>query len=292
MIFFRLALLVGLIFPSTSLALEIPPLNATINDFAGMMPGASIQDLEQRLKTFKAQTDYNVVVLTIPSLENEDLESLGRKAFNRLPLTAGQLRKTVLLLVARKEQKVGVQIGPELQSLFPLLPAREKLQAQVEPYFNGMRPDLGIHAAVHYIFGVIRGDFSIATATESEQLENASKRGAGAGAIFSILLAPYLAFVVGMLWGVYATHYGVQRETRLFIGAVLGGGTAKVVAMLMSLMGHYSEALWYFILAISIPLAVFASLTEYWMAGEASDWCAIPRVKDKVKRKPEDNIGI
>jgi uncharacterized protein len=292
MMFFGLALFFILIFPSSSPGLEIPVLNPTINDFAGMMPRASINDLEKRLKTFTAQTGDIVVVVTISSLENKDLESLGRKAFNSLPLTADELGKTVLLLVARKEQKVGVQIGGELGSLFPLPPAQEKLQAQVEPYLNGMRPDLGIHAAVHYIFGVIRGDFRIDTATEAEQLENASKRGAAAGAFFSILLAPYLAFVAGMLWGVYATHYGVQRETRLFIGAVLGGGTAKIVAMLMSLMGHYSDGLWYFILALSIPLAVFASLTEYWMAGETADWCAIPRVKDKVKRKPEDNMGI
>jgi hypothetical protein len=152
-----------------------------------------------------------------------------------------------------------------------------------------MRPDLGIHAGVHYIFGVIKGDFRVEGESEEEKLEEASKRGAGAGAIFAILLAPFLSFFVGMLWGVYATHYRVHRETRLFVGAVLGGGTAKIVATLMSMIGSYSDSLWYFILAVSIPLGLFGSLTEYWMGG---DWSGIPRVKDKVRRKPEDNMGI
>jgi hypothetical protein len=40
---------------------------------------------------------------------------------------------------------------------------------------------------------------------------------------------------------------------------------------------------------LSVPLAVFGSLTEYWMGG---DWSGIPRVKNTVKRKPEDNMGI
>ena len=283
------ALVTGLVVPSPCAASEVPALNSTVNDFAKMMPPASVDDLTERLRRMKTETAYNVVVLTVQSLEDEDVESFGSKAFKNLPLTEQELQRSALLIIARKEQKVGVQTGSELRALFPQPGANRKLQAQVEIYFNGLRPDLGIHAGVHYIFGVIKGDFRVDGASDEEKLEEASKRGAGAGAIFSLLLAPFLAFFVGMLWGVYATHYGVHRETRLFIGAVLGGGTAKIIASLMSMIGSYTDALWYFILALSIPLGVFGSLTEYWMGG---DWSGIPRVKDKVKRKPEDNMGI
>ena len=34
---------------------------------------------------------------------------------------------------------------------------------------------------------------------------------------------------------------------------------------------------------------VLGSLTEFWMSRE---WSGIVRIKDKVKRKPEDNMGI
>ena len=288
-VFFGLVLFVSPIFPSSAVALEVPALNATINDFAKMMRPASVDDLTERLRRTKTQSAYTVAVLTMPSLEDEDIESFGRKAFKNLPLTEKELQRSALLIVARKEQKVGLQTGSELQPLFPQPETNRKLQAQVEVYFNGLRPDLGIHAGVHYIFGVIKGEFRVDGASEDEKLEDESKRGAGAGAIFAVLIGPFLAFFVGMLWGIYATHYGVRRETRLFIGAVLGGGTAKIVATLMSMMGNYSDGLWYFILAVSIPLGVFGSLTEYWMGG---DWSGIPRVKDKVRRKPEDNMGI
>jgi hypothetical protein len=73
------------------------------------------------------------------------------------------------------------------------------------------------------------------------------------------------------------------------MGAVLGGGTAKLVAILTGLISTVSESLWYFLLVISVPLGVFGSLTEFWMSG---DWSGIPRVKDKGKRKPEDHMGI
>jgi uncharacterized membrane protein YgcG len=289
MIFLCLALLASLIFSSPSSALEIPALKVPINDLAKMMPPASVDDLTGRLKRIRSETGYNVVVLTLQSLEDEDIASLADRAFKNLPLTDPELERSVLLVVTRKEQKVAVQIGRELRPLFPQPEANQKLQAQVEIYFNGLRPDLGIHGGIHYIYGVIKGDFRLDRTSEEEKLEDTSKRGAGAGAIFAVFLGPFLAFFVGMLWGVYATQYGVQREARLFIGAVLGGGTAKLVAMLMAMIGGVSEGLWYFILALSVPLAVFGSLTEYWMGG---DWSGIPRVKSTVKRKPEDNMGI
>ena len=168
-----LALFFVLIESSRLMALDVPVLNASSNDFAHMMPQVSVDELQDRLRLFKTQTGCTVVVLTVPSTENEDLENFGRKAFESLPLAEKDLRQTVLLIIARKDKKVGVQVGSELRTLFPEPEANQKLQRQVESYFNGMRPDLGIHAGVHYIFGVIRGDFRVDGTTEAEELENA-----------------------------------------------------------------------------------------------------------------------
>jgi uncharacterized protein len=289
MLLFFLIVFLSLRFHSPLIAGEIPPLNDTINDFAGIMPQPSYEDLEKRIKLFKARSGHSVVVITLQSLEGEDAERFGVKAFSSLPLGEADLGKAILLIVARKEHAVGLQTGGELKELFPEPVTREKLQKHVDLYFNGMRPDLGIHSAVSFIFRTIRGEFRIDQATDVEKLEEASTRGAEAGPIFAIFLAPFLAFFIGVLWGICSTNYGVQTAVRLIIGAVLGGGTAKFVSVLMELMGTVSEGLWYFILILSIALGTFGSLTEFWMSG---DWRGIPRVKDPVARKPEDKMGI
>ena len=278
-----------LMFSSFSFAVEIPRIQSSINDFAGMIPPASHQDLEQRLLRFKARTGYSVVVLTLSSLSGERFDELGRYAFENLPLEEKDRQKAILLIVARKERQVTVQPGSELRALFPEPAADQKLQAHVSVYFDGFRPDLGIYSGVNYIFRAITGEVRVESTTDEEKLEDSSITGRGAGAIFTLCLAPYLALVVGLLWGLYATKYRVQCATRVFIGAVLGSGTAKIVAVFMSSLGSYGYDLWYFILASSILLGSIGSLTEFWMGG---NWCAIPRVKDKVKRKPEDNMGI
>jgi uncharacterized membrane protein YgcG len=286
----RLVILATLAYSSPVSARELPPLETTVNDLAGMIPPASYDDLTQRLKRFKAQTGHTVSVLTVRSLEeNENIEGLAAEAFRRLPLGEAELEKTALVVIARKEHLVAFEAGAELEPRFPVAQTAEKLQSHLNLYINGLRPDLGIYSGVHFIFGVISGEFRVASTTEEEALENASLRGAGAGAIFALFLAPFLAFVVSLVLGLYSKHAGFQRETRLFLGIIMGGGTAQLVAALMGMISPFSNALWYFILGMAMLLGAFGSLTEYWMKG---DWSGIPRVKEKVKRKPEDNIGI
>ena len=285
---FIAALLFALLSGSVSSALDMPALKVGINDFAAMFPPASRDDLEARLRRFNTETANGIVVLTIKTLDGENIESVARNAFDHLPLSDAERQTTVLLVVARSERKIAIQTGSQVRALLPEPAASEKLLAQTALYWDGMRPDLGIHGAVHYLFRVLRGDVRVDSQTEEEKLEEMSLRGGEAGAIFAFCLAPFLAFFVGVLWGIYATQYGVQRNTRLLMGAIFGGATAKIVAVLMSILGGYSEGLWYFIMALAIPLGVFGSLTEFWMAG---DWRGIPRVKEP-RRKPEDNMGI
>lgn len=269
-------------------ALDLPPLKAGINDYAAIFPPASYDDLATRLRRFKTETASHVVVLTLKTLDGEDIESVARRAFELLPLSEAERQTTVLLVVARGERQVTLHAGSQVRALLPEPAASDKLLAQAALYWDGLRPDLGIHGAVHYLFRVLRGDVRVGSQTEEEKLEELSLSGGEAGAIFALCLGPFLAFFIGVLWGIYATQYGVQRNTRLLMGAIFGGATAKITAVLMTLLGGYTEGLWYFIMALAIPLGVFGSLTEFWMSG---DWRGIPRVKGP-RRKPEDNMGI
>ena len=282
------SLLFTLFLTSGSAALEMPALKTGINDFAAVFPPASFDDLETRLRRFHTETANGIVVLTLKTLDGEDIQSVALNAFNKLPLSDPERQRSVLLVIARSERQVAIHAGAQVRALLPEPAATDKLLAQTALYWDGLRPDLGIHGAVHYLFRVLRGDVRVGSQTEKEKLEEMSLRGGEAGAIFALCLGPFLALFVGVLWGIYATQYGVQRYIRLLMGAIFGGATAKIVAVMMSILGGYTDALWYFIMALAIPLGVFGSLTEFWMAG---DWRGIPRVKGP-KRKPEDNMGI
>lgn len=271
-----------------ALALELPPLKPSLNDLAGMFPQASVEDLEHRLHRFKTETAKTVAVLTVKSREGESIENLARRAFESLPLSKKELENTVLLVVAREEREVGFYAGSTVRPMLPKAAANERLEAQVVLYQDGFRPDLGVHGAVHYLFRVLRGDARVGVLSEEERLQQTSISGGEAGSIFALFLGPFLAFFVGTLWGLYATQYGVQKGTRLLMGAIFGGGTAKIIIAAMSFLGRSSDSLWYFIMALAIPLGMLGSWSEFWMSGE---WSGIPQFKGR-RRKPEDNMGI
>lgn len=281
-------LLLQLFLAGNALAADLPPLKTTISDFAGMFPQASLDDLEHRLHRFATETATHVAILTVKKLDGVKIDALARDAFNRLPLSDSERQKTVLLVIARAEQEVSFHAGAPLHHLLPQPSTNDKLREQVVVYISGLRPDLGIHGAVHYLFRVLRGDARVGAQSADEKLEEMSLRGRGAGAIFALCLGPFLAFFVGGLWGVYATQYGVQRWVRLAMGAIFGGGIAKAVVTMTAFLGGASDSLWYFIMAAAIVLGVFGSCTEFWMSG---DWRGIPREKEP-RRRPEDNMGI
>jgi uncharacterized membrane protein YgcG len=269
---------------------QLPPLDLAVNDFGLMFPPASFDDLTRRLKDFQKNSGHTVSVLTVLNLEDgETIAGLAAEALRRLPLHQTDIRKALVIAIARRERLVGFAAGSDLEPNFPQIETTQKLQSHVDLYIRGLRPDLGIYGGVHFIQGVITGEFRAATTTAEEALENLSIHGGGAGAIFALVLAPFLAFFVSLLLGIYSKHAGFQREIRLFLGIVIGVGTAQLVGTLMGMLGPYSQSLWYFILGAGMILGALGSFTEYWMQG---DWSGIPRIKDEIKRKPEDNMGI
>ena len=70
-----LALLVHFAFISNAAAVDLPPLKATISDFAGMFPPASLEELEHRLHRFSTETANHVAILTVKSLDGSGLPS-------------------------------------------------------------------------------------------------------------------------------------------------------------------------------------------------------------------------
>jgi len=124
---YLLGILLSLILSLNSFAIELPALHAGINDLAGMFPPASADDLNERLRRFNTETAATIVVLTVKSLDGEDMQNFSRNAFKALPFDNTALAKSALLVVARKEHVVGLQTAAELRQLLPEPASSQKL---------------------------------------------------------------------------------------------------------------------------------------------------------------------
>ncbi len=66
--------LCALALPAAATALDVPPLKARVNDYAGMLSPQAAQALESELAALERTDSTQVALLTIKSLEGEVLE--------------------------------------------------------------------------------------------------------------------------------------------------------------------------------------------------------------------------
>ncbi len=95
-------------------ALEVPPLKAHVNDYAGMLSRQTVQQLEGELTEFEKSDSTQIVVLTIPSLEGESLEEFSIKVAEAWKVGWKGVDNGVILLVVKNDRAVGVAHGAEV----------------------------------------------------------------------------------------------------------------------------------------------------------------------------------
>jgi uncharacterized protein len=113
----RRALLVAavLCLATAARAREVPFLSSRVTDEARLLDAGSAAALEATLKAYEDRTGRQIAVLTIPSLEGEALEDYSLKVARTWKLGRKGKDDGVLILVARDDRKIRIEVGYGLE---------------------------------------------------------------------------------------------------------------------------------------------------------------------------------
>jgi uncharacterized protein len=137
--------------------LDVPYLSGHVNDTAGMIP-ASVRDrLEGKLAAFEKQTGAQVAVLTVPSLAGEVLEDYSLKVAETWKLGRKGVDDGILLLIARDDRKMRIEVGYGLEGKLTDAQCRRILDNVIRPAFRNGEFGKGVEAGVDAITGTIQG---------------------------------------------------------------------------------------------------------------------------------------
>src|SRR5204863_5719446 len=153
-----LALLLVSFFLGAAAALDVPALKGRVNDYAALMPSDRTYALEQRLAEFENATGHEIVVLTVPSLEGEDIEGFGIKVAEKWKIGKKGFDNGAVLIIAQKEHRLRIEAGYGLEGVLPDAIANRIIQEQIVPRFQGGDFPGGIEAGIDAIMKVTRGD--------------------------------------------------------------------------------------------------------------------------------------
>ncbi|MET3889903.1 uncharacterized protein ABIE41_000979 [Bosea sp. OAE506] len=154
-----LALLMA-VFGSLALAAEpsYPTLSGRIVDGANLIAPDARQRIEAKLKAHEDKTSDQLVVATVPSLQDVTIEDFANGLFRFWKLGQAKTNNGVLLLVAPKERKVRIEVGYGLEGALTDALSKVIITTAVAPKFKTGDFAGGIEAGVDAILTILAGD--------------------------------------------------------------------------------------------------------------------------------------
>ncbi len=200
---------------SSALALNIPKPTGYANDTAGIISQTVELKLEQFLRDFEKSDSTQITILTIPTLDGEALEEYSQKVFENWKIGQSGKDNGALLLVAKAEKKIRIEVGFGLEGRLTDLLAGRIIDNEISPKFKQGDFDGGIVAGVVGIAEAVRGEYTGTGRTNSRK-----KKSSPFGFIIPLLFfgGPFLARLRGR------GRSGYRRGGFYVGGPFMGGG--------------------------------------------------------------------
>jgi len=207
------ALLTLLLFSLPAMALDVPQPGDYVNDRAGLLSPTAKLKLEEFLRGFEASDSTQIVVLTIPSIEDETVETFAVKVFENWKIGQKGKDNGALLLVAKQERKLRIEVGYGLEGRLTDLLAGRIIDNEISPRLKQGDADGAIISGVVAMAEAVRGEYSGTGKTR------AKKKSSPFGFIF-----PLLFFGLPLLTRLGGRRRGSYRRGGFFIGGPFMGG--------------------------------------------------------------------
>jgi uncharacterized protein len=154
-----LVLIALLLLPCAAGALDAPQLRGRVNDTAKLLSPEAAARLEQKLAGFERETSNQVAVLTIPSLQGDDIDQFAIRVAEQWKLGQQGKDNGVLLIIAQAERKVRIEVGMGLQGVLPDITTSKIIREVMRPYLKDGNFDQGIHSGTDAIIAATKGEF-------------------------------------------------------------------------------------------------------------------------------------
>lgn len=135
-----------------------PALTGRVVDGANLLAPDVRQRIEDKLKAHEDKTSDQVVVATVPSLQDVTVEDFANGLFRRWKLGEKARNNGILLIVAPKERKVRIEVGYGLEGALTDALSKVIITTAIAPKFKTGDFAGGIEAGVDAILTILAGD--------------------------------------------------------------------------------------------------------------------------------------
>lgn len=151
----RFVMVIAMFFVATPSiqAQQFPLPVGMVNDFAHVLPADKAQALETKLREYRAQTNIELAVVTIPSLDGISIEEYANKLFGKWGIGQKGRDNGILILLAPKEREDRIEVGYGLEPDLTDGAASRILNERANPNFHDGLWTEGLEATVDGVIG-------------------------------------------------------------------------------------------------------------------------------------------
>ena len=201
--------------------LPVPALTARVMDQTGTLDSAQRQQLEDKLAAFETSQGTQIVVLLVATTQPEDVAAYANRVFNSWKPGRPGIGDGLLLLVAKQDRKIRIEVGRTLEGAIPDLAAKRIIDEVMTPAFRQGDFAGGLDQAADRLMALVRGEGLPAPAARPST-----------GEVDWINLAVLLFIALPVLGAVTRRLLGRKLGT-LVTGGIVGFLTFSITASLL-----------------------------------------------------------
>jgi len=138
---------------------ETIAIRGPVNDFAKVLSDAQAEQLRTSLLAQEKATSNQIVILTVASLNGEEIEPFANRVFQAAKLGQAGKDNGVLIVLAPKERKMRIEVGSGLEGSLTDAIASQIIRNEMAPRFKANDFAGGFSAAVNAIQLAIKGEY-------------------------------------------------------------------------------------------------------------------------------------
>jgi len=210
---------------------EVPALRSAVTDRAGILSPVTRQQLESALRQLQNVGGTQLAVLTLPDLGGLTIEQASIRVADEWKLGSRKADDGVLLLVARDERKIRIEVGQGLEGILTDAYARRIIDEGITPLFRQGDMNGGVILGVYQIALLTNPDVDLRPILEGQlrQRNSRTRRDASPwstlfGALLILaVLSMRMGFLPFLLMGGMG-RMGGRRRMGGYGGGFGGGG--------------------------------------------------------------------
>jgi uncharacterized protein len=202
----------------------VPPLGHRVTDLTGTLSADQQASLEAKLRQFEQQKGSQIAVLMVPTTRPEEIEQYSIRVVEAWKLGRKKVDDGVLVLVAKDDHKMRIEVGYGLEGVIPDAVAKRIVAEIMKPSFKQGDFFGGINLATDGLIALINGE-ALPEPTQQSSGEGMSDGGMLPILLFGgVFLAEFLRAGLGRFWG-GAVNAGIISV----LAWIMGGGLVAMI---------------------------------------------------------------